>query len=166
MKDLFEDLNKAVPTAGGTKASKWEILSKGSLFFFGQVKMASTNNVTAIDYIRMTQNNEIALQERMVRLQREADYAREAHKENDMLKTEIQVMHQHLRRLDSNAPHVYGHFTQQLNQQGGAPPPSGSVSLPPLNPGAAPGPPGYGNGTQAPPGPGAMQGVEYGGYGR
>lgn len=148
MKDLFEDLNKAVPTAGGTKASKWEILSK------------------AIDYIRMTQNNEIALQERMVRLQREADYAREAHKENDMLKTEIQVMHQHLRRLDSNAPHVYGHFTQQLNQQGGAPPPSGSVSLPPLNPGAAPGPPGYGNGTQAPPGPGAMQGVEYGGYGR
>jgi hypothetical protein len=29
MKDLFEDLNKAVPTSGGTKASKWEILSKG-----------------------------------------------------------------------------------------------------------------------------------------
>lgn len=29
MKDLFEDLNKAVPSNGGTKASKWEILSKG-----------------------------------------------------------------------------------------------------------------------------------------
>ena len=29
MKDLFEDLNKAVPAPGGTKASKWEILTKG-----------------------------------------------------------------------------------------------------------------------------------------
>lgn len=29
MKDLFEDLNKAVPANGGTKASKWEILTKG-----------------------------------------------------------------------------------------------------------------------------------------
>lgn len=30
MKDLFEDLNKAVPSNGGAKASKWEILSKGT----------------------------------------------------------------------------------------------------------------------------------------
>ena len=30
MKDLFEDLNKAVPSNGGTKASKWEILTKGN----------------------------------------------------------------------------------------------------------------------------------------
>lgn len=29
MKDLFEDLNKAVPSSGGAKASKWEILTKG-----------------------------------------------------------------------------------------------------------------------------------------
>ena len=29
MKDLFEDLNKAVQSNGGTKASKWEILTKG-----------------------------------------------------------------------------------------------------------------------------------------
>jgi len=29
MKDLFEDLNKAVPSNGGAKASKWEILTKG-----------------------------------------------------------------------------------------------------------------------------------------
>lgn len=36
MKDLFEDLNKAVPTAGGTKASKWEILSKGKLSLLGK----------------------------------------------------------------------------------------------------------------------------------
>lgn len=31
MKDLFEELNKAVPSNGGTKASKWEILTKGVL---------------------------------------------------------------------------------------------------------------------------------------
>lgn len=30
MKDLFEELNKAVPSNGGTKASKWEILTKGN----------------------------------------------------------------------------------------------------------------------------------------
>lgn len=30
MKDLFEELNKAVPANGGNKASKWEILTKGS----------------------------------------------------------------------------------------------------------------------------------------
>lgn len=29
MKDLFEDLNRAVPANGGAKASKWEILTKG-----------------------------------------------------------------------------------------------------------------------------------------
>jgi hypothetical protein len=29
MKDLFEELNRAVPTNGGAKASKWEILTKG-----------------------------------------------------------------------------------------------------------------------------------------
>ena len=31
MKDLFEDLNKAVPSNGGPKASKWEILTKGEV---------------------------------------------------------------------------------------------------------------------------------------
>ena len=30
MKDLFEDLNKAVPSNAGAKASKWEILTKGA----------------------------------------------------------------------------------------------------------------------------------------
>ena len=30
MKDLFEELNKAVPANGGSKASKWEILTKGA----------------------------------------------------------------------------------------------------------------------------------------
>ncbi|KAI7001248.1 hypothetical protein KC329_g113 [Hortaea werneckii] len=58
MKDLFEDLNKAVPANGGTKASKWEILTK------------------AIDYIRSAQHNERQLAAEVQRLQREAGYAR------------------------------------------------------------------------------------------
>lgn len=128
----------------------------------------------AIEYIHTCQRTEHGLHQEMQRLQRESEYAREAHKENDMLKTEIQVMHQHLRRLDSNATHVYGHFTQQLNQQGppqmsqqGPPQTNGGIALPPLNqPQAAQGPPpsAFGNGMQPP--PQAMQGVEYGGYGR
>ncbi|KAK4560889.1 hypothetical protein LTR86_005469 [Recurvomyces mirabilis] len=134
MKDLFEDLNKAVPAGGGTKASKWEILTK------------------AIEYIRSTQQHERNMNAELSRLQRESDYGREAQKENDMLKTEVQVMHQHLRRLDPNAPHVYGHFTSQLNQ--GAPAQTNGasgISLPPLNPPQQPA--------------AAMQGVEYGAYG-
>lgn len=68
-----------------------------------------------------------------------------------MLKTEVQVMLQHLRRLDPNAPHMYGHFTSQLSQGG---PPSASNGtqghvLPPMSAQPA----------------AAMQGVEYGGYG-
>ncbi|KAI7240595.1 hypothetical protein KC330_g1164 [Hortaea werneckii] len=145
MKDLFEDLNKAVPANGGTKASKWEILTK------------------AIDYIRSAQHNERQLAAEVQRLQREADYARESHKENEMLKTEVQVMHQHLRRLEPNVTHVYGHFTNQLSQAQGSQSSGGGISLPPLANQGATGS-GYGSG---PPAPGAaMQGVEYGGYGR
>jgi len=103
----------------------------------------------------------------MRRLARDADYAREAHKENEMLKNELRIMQTNLQRLDPNTSHVYGHFSQQLAQQGG--PPSGAaVSLPPISHGAHQGPPppsGYGNGVQGQQPPGAMQGVEYG-YGR
>ena len=35
------------------------------------------------------------------RLQRECDYSREAHKENDLLKTEVQVMHQDGQALET-----------------------------------------------------------------
>lgn len=144
MKDLFEELNKAVPSNGGTKASKWEILTK------------------AIDYIKNTQHTERSLHTEVTRLQRDSEYARDAHKELEMLKTEIQVMHQHLRRLDASAPHVYGHFTSQLQNQ--APQPngtSGSISLPPLN--TAPPPSSYSNNIASHGPSGAMQGVEYGG---
>ncbi|KAK5129383.1 hypothetical protein LTR08_003543 [Meristemomyces frigidus] len=143
MKDLFEDLNKAVPNNGGTKASKWEILTK------------------AIEYLHNTQHNERQLQSDVQRLQRDSDYARESHKENEMLKTEVQVMHQALRRLDPNAPHVYGHFTSQLSQAAAPHTNGGSaISLPPINPQAHP-PPFAGGPPQA----AAMQGVEYGGFG-
>ncbi|KXT06400.1 hypothetical protein AC578_6004 [Pseudocercospora eumusae] len=148
MKDLFEELNKAVPASGGTKASKWEILTK------------------AIDYIRSVQHNERQLHAEVQRLQRDTEYGREAHKENEMLKTEIQVMQQHLRRLQPDNPHIYGHFTSQLSQQQqsqGQTNGSSGLSLPPLNTAQAGGPPPF-NGV-APSAP--MEGVAYGsGYGR
>ncbi|KAF2769533.1 hypothetical protein EJ03DRAFT_272173 [Teratosphaeria nubilosa] len=135
MKDLFEELNKAVPANGGSKASKWEILTK------------------AIEYIRTTQHQERQLHAEVQRLQRDSEYGREARKENEMLKTEVQVMHQHLRRLDPNAPHVYGHFTSQLSAQSGSQTNgNSSISLPPLNPGQ----------SSAAFSGAAMQGVEYG----
>lgn len=151
MKDLFEDLNKAVPSNSGTKASKWEILTK------------------AIEYIRSTQHQERSLQTEVQRLHRDSEYAREAHKENELLRTEVQVMHQHLRRLDPNATHVYGHFTSQLSQQSSHTNGNSGISLPPLQAGgphnAQPGTAAGHFGASMPPPGGAMQGVEYA-YGR
>ena len=115
----------------------------------------------AIEYIRNTQHAERNLQQELQRLQRDSDYGREAQKENEMLKTEVQVMHQHLRRLDPNAPHIYGHFTSQLSQSQPQPQTNGgpNISLPPIHQTTAPnghGPAGT-FGSNA-----AMQGVEYG----
>jgi len=142
MKDLFEELNKAVQSNSGAKASKWEILTK------------------AIEYIRSSQHTERQMHTEVQRLKRDSDYFREAHKENDMLRTEIQVMHQHLRRLDPNAPHVYGHFTSQISQQAGAQTNGTSgISLPPLNP--ASGPAAFSSVAPT----AAMQGIEYNGFG-
>jgi hypothetical protein len=100
-----------------------------------------------------------------MRLSREAEYAREAHKENEMLKNEIRTMHITMQRNEPNQNHVYGPYTQQLTQGGQQ---SSSVSLPPLGHSGPPGQPvpqGYGNGHHGGPPTGAMQGVEYG-YGR
>jgi hypothetical protein len=166
MKDLFEDLNKAVPTSGGTKASKWEILSKGkhSIILTG---VSIANSLAAIEHIQFLTNTAIDNQDKLMRLSRDAEYAREAHKENEMLKNELRTMHINLQRLDPNQNHVYGPYSQQLTQNGQQQ--GGSVSLPPIGHGGPPGqqpPPGYGNGVQGQPPTGAMQGVEYGGYGR
>ena len=109
----------------------------------------------------------------MTRLHREAEYSREVQKENEMLRTEIQVMHQHLRRLDPNAPHVYGQLTSQLSQSqpqpSAQPQPqtqtngSSGLALPPLNPPSSSGR--HDAPTSQYAQPGAMQGVEYG-YGQ
>ena len=56
--------------------------------------------------------NEARLQHEHSILRKDLDYAREVQKENEALKTEVQVMQQHLRRLDPNNTHVYGQFTQ------------------------------------------------------
>ncbi|KAK3724873.1 hypothetical protein LTR37_000921 [Vermiconidia calcicola] len=122
----------------------------------------------AIDYIRSCQHQEQRLQHEVGRLQRDMEYSRDAQKENDMLKTEVQVMHQHLRRLDPSNPHVYGHFTSQLSQQAPgqqAPQTNGTsgIALPPLNPpGSSGGHPNHQPAYTSGPPPGAMQGIEYG----
>lgn len=110
--------------------------------------------------------SERQLHTELTRLRAEADYARESHKENDALQTEISVMHDRLRRLDPAGPHIYGQYTarlaQQQTQQQVNGQPAAPYSLPPVN---AP--------TQQQqqhqhqvynpmPPPGAMQGVEYG----
>ncbi|GAB7356204.1 hypothetical protein MBLNU459_g6785t1 [Dothideomycetes sp. NU459] len=146
MKDLFEDLNKAVPTNGGAKASKWEILTK------------------AIEYIRTNQAQERNVHAEMNRLRVEADYAREAHKESEILQSELRIMHERLMRLDPNGHHVYGQYTQRLVQTQQQPPqqgnPQSQYALPPMNTGAA-----QQHYPQMAP-VNAMQGVEYGVPGR
>lgn len=124
-----------------------------------------TDPVPAIDYIRAAQQDSRQLHQEVTRLQRDADYTRDSIKENEMLKTEIQVMHQHLRRLDPNAPHVYGHLTSQLQQAapGGQSNGASNISLPPLAPTQPPPPVPF---SSVPPAAAAMQGVEYGGYAR
>jgi hypothetical protein len=123
------------------------------------------NSPAAIEHIQFLQNTNLDHQDKMIRLGREAEYAREAHKENEMLKNELRTMHIALTRNDPNQNHVYGPFSQQLVQSGQQ---GGSVSLPPIGhsgPPGQPAPQGYGNGHHGGPPTGAMQGVEYG-YGR
>jgi len=116
------------------------------------------------------------------RLQHEYDYNRDAIKENELLKTEVQVMHSALRRLDPGAPHVYGHYTgvlssreretreveeRQRDRERDQDRERG-IRLPPIAPSNGTGGRresvnfvGNGNGPAAGPGA-AMQGVEYG----
>lgn len=134
------------------------------LIVYESVSLLSLTFATAIDHIRNTSHSERQLHAEVQRLQRECEYARDAHKENELLKTEVQVMHQTLKRLDPNAPHVYGHFTSQLGHQpnGG----SSGMQLPPLNPpGSSAGRLESGSYSGGGPPSAAMQGVEYG-YGQ
>jgi len=94
----------------------------------------------------------------LMRARNDAEYAREYHKENEQLRTEICVMHERLRRYEPNMPHVYGQYTSQLTQQqtqaNGQPT---QMALPPMNHHAPQ------SQYASMPAPGAMQGVEYGG---
>lgn len=102
----------------------------------------------------------------MQRLNSEREYARDAVKENELLKTEVQVMHQALKRLNPSDNHVYGQFTQHLQNQQPQQNGGSGLNLPPINPPGSRheasgfGGPGVGSGPGA-----AMQGVEYGSYG-
>lgn len=58
MKDLFEDLNKAVPSNGGTKASKWEILTKGRGYPRRPLDLSLTSLKQSSTYVRHSTKND------------------------------------------------------------------------------------------------------------
>lgn len=122
------------------------------------------NICEAIEYIRTNQAQERNVHAEMNRLRAESEYAREAHKENEILQSELRVMHERLLRVDPNGNHVYGAYTarlvqtqQQLPQQANT---QSQYALPPMNTGA----PQQHYSQMAP--SNAMQGVEYGISGR
>lgn len=109
---------------------------------------------TAIEHIRTLSRREANLAREMEQLRGEAEYARKAQEENNLLRNEVHAMWQHLRRVEPNNPHIYGHLTNTLAHEQSQAPNNVSNMLPPLQP-----PP-----TQwpvPPPPPAAMQGVEY-----
>lgn len=57
-------------------------------------------------------------------MRNEMEYARDLHKDNEHLRTEICVMHERLRRLEPNASHIYGSYTSSISQSGQAGQPS------------------------------------------
>lgn len=102
--------------------------------------------------------NERSLHGEVSRLRQESEYARESQKENELLRTEVHVMHERMRRLDPSQPHIYGQYTSQLAQQSHANGQPAQMSLPPMST-AVQQPQQY----NAMPPPAQMQGVEYGG---
>ncbi|THY49210.1 hypothetical protein D6C99_05206 [Aureobasidium pullulans] len=143
MKDLFEELNRAVPTNGGAKASKWEILTK------------------AIEHIKNTQSQERGLVQEVNRLREVSDYYRDAQATIDNLQTEISVMAERLRALEPNNPQIYGAYTSKMSQANAQAYANGQprqFSLPSMNAG-----PPLSQHYNAPgTAPQGMQGVEYG----
>lgn len=109
----------------------------------------------AIDYIKTNQEQAAGLQNEMHRLQATAEYAREAHKEIESLRTEVYTMVERLQRLEPNAPHIYGKFTSELSQQA-----QGQQSRASQRPSAA----SALSYTTPPQHSSAMQGVEYGAH--
>jgi hypothetical protein len=148
MKNLFDELNNILPNSPGSKSSKWEILTK------------------SIEYIRTLGRAHDTARAENARLRPEADFARRAQEENELLRNELTAVWSSLRRLDPNNPHIYGSMTGMLAQQQGNTPASTNNVLPPLQqqqqqPQAQPPPQQQQQWATA--APTAMQGVEFGG---
>jgi hypothetical protein len=139
MKSLFDELNNILPNSPGSKSSKWEILTK------------------SIEYIKNLGRAHEAARAENARLRPDAEFCRRAQEENELLRNELLSVWQHLRRVEPNAPHVYGSMTGLLAQQH-AQTPSAPNILPPLQQQQQAQPPQW-----AAPAPTAMQGVEFGG---
>ena len=98
----------------------------------------------------------------LAKLRSEAEYARRVREENEMLRNELHLVWEHLRRADPSSPHVYGSTTNMLAQHQTRTP-SAPNTLPPLQQHQQPPPPPPPQQWSAPPPPSAMQGVEFGG---
>jgi hypothetical protein len=156
MKSLFDELNNILPNSPGSKSSKWEILTK-CMLWPGSPSAYLTNPLTAIEYIKNLGRAHEAARAENARLRPDAEFCRRAQEENELLRNELLSVWQHLRRVEPNAPHVYGSMTGLLAQQH-AQTPSAPNILPPLQQQQQAQPPQW-----AAPAPTAMQGVEFGG---
>lgn len=146
MKNLFEELNAILPNSPGSKSSKWEILTK------------------SIEYIKNLARVHETVRAENVRLRPEAEYCRRAQEENELLRSEIAAVWQHLQRADPGKPHVYGSITGMLAQQYASTPASTTNILPPLQQQQQQQQPAPAQAPQwAAPAPTAMQGVEFAG---
>jgi hypothetical protein len=99
MKSLFDELNGILPNSPGSKSSKWEILNK------------------SIEYIRTLARAHETARNENARLRPDAEFCRRAQEENELLRTELLTVWQHLRRVDPNNPHIYGSMTGMLSAQ-------------------------------------------------
>lgn len=119
--------------------------------------------LAAIEYIKNLGRAHEAARAENARLRPDAEYCRRAQEENELLRSELAAIWQHLRRIDPGNPHVYGSMTGMLAQQHANTPAATTNILPPLQQqqqqAQAPAqPPQWGA-----PAPTAMQGVEFGG---
>ncbi|OCB90874.1 hypothetical protein A7U60_g1898 [Sanghuangporus baumii] len=129
MRDLFDELRDQLPADRGMKASKWEILSKGSFIIIPPVlslySLADNALITAIDFIQQLK-------------QSQADMAREIEMlRHEMETVRVGVSYGH----HPAAPHqvMYpppGHYVPTGPQQ---PPPPPPHTVPPQQPLSRPG---------------------------
>ena len=78
MKDLFDELREHLPADRGMKASKWEILSKGTYRDSRQWRLISSSLLTAVDYIQTLKQSEANLHREVEMLRHELDTVRQS----------------------------------------------------------------------------------------